>query len=401
MSLKFFLLGLVVPFLSAIALVWWIHPIIVHLALDKDLVDSPNARKLQKRPVPVLGGLAVYFGLVVGSGLVSVFFNTFVLFPIFVAVTVMMYIGTLDDIRGLSPRLRFIVEILIVLFLIYMDRRLLNDFHGVFGLHGFPAIVSIPLSLITGVGIINAVNLVDGVNGLSSGLCMAISCVMGVSFLLSGDGAMAILSFLCVGALIPFFLHNVFGYTSKMFIGDSGTLMMGTIMTTFVFHILDDGSLVALRFPDMSVIAFTLSCLSIPVFDTVRVMTMRILSGRSPFSADRNHLHHAFIEIGFSHAGTTMSVISLNFLNLICWFASWQLGAGPTAQLVVVLVIGFANTVLLFKLLRSSDEHSVFYRIVKTVALLSNIESNRYSRVFRRFLDADTARRGEAGDAES
>ena len=101
MNLKFLLLGIVIPFISAFALVTWIHPLIVKLAKQKGMVDNPDARKLQKAPVPVLGGIAVFWGVVLGVGLTSAVFDSYIFFPAFVAITVMMYLGTLDDLLSL------------------------------------------------------------------------------------------------------------------------------------------------------------------------------------------------------------------------------------------------------------------------------------------------------------
>lgn len=387
MSLRFLLFGIIIPFFAAMFLVKWIHPIMVDLALDKDLVDNPDARKLQKRPVPVLGGVAVYWGIIVGAGLTSMFFSTYALFPAFVVVTVMMYVGTLDDIRGLSPLFRFIVQIAAVCFIIYMDRHFLNDFHGTLGIHHLPLYVSIPLSIVTGVGITNGINLIDGVDGLSSGLCVFICAVFGSVFILSQDGLMIILAFLCMGALLPFFFHNVFGKNSKMFIGDSGTLMMGIVMTIFVFHILDDNSYVARAFPNMGTVAFTLACLSIPVFDTVRVMSWRIMRGKSPFLPDKSHIHHLFIEEGFSHAGTTFCVITLDFFNVVFWALAYFCGANATVQLLVVLCSGSLSTVGLYAWAKKMNKQGRAYKCFQRMARVSHIETKYWFHHLRVFLD--------------
>ena len=109
---------------------------------------------------------------------------------------------------------------------------------------------------------------------------------------------MTILAVVSVGALIPFFLHNVFGKSSKMFIGDGGTLVMGTVMSVFVIAILQSGSRVAAFVdPNVGLVPFTLAVLSVPVFDTLRVMSTRMLKGSSPFRPDKTHLHHMFIDM--------------------------------------------------------------------------------------------------------
>ena len=320
MTLSLWFFGIIFPFLAAMLLTTWIHPYIVRLAKRRHATDDPDARKLQKEPVPVLGGIAVFWGIMIGIGLTSMFFNSYALFTPVVAITVMLYLGAIDDLLGLSPLFRLIVEAAAIAFVCWMDQVNLNNFHGLFGLWYIPVWCSAPLSIFCGLGIINAINMIDGVDGLSSSFCVMACAIFGTVFTMSFDGTMAVLAALMAGSMIPFIFHNVFGKNSKMFIGDAGTLMMGIVMIIFVLHIIDSNSRVSLRFPTMGLVAFTISVLSVPIFDTLRVMTGRIIKGVSPFHADKSHLHHLFLEIGFSHAGTSVCVILLNLLNVLCWF---------------------------------------------------------------------------------
>ena len=194
--------GVLAPFFISMILVFCVHPYIVRIAKERGLVDNPDARKLQKQPVPVLGGLAVFFGVVVGLGVTSMFFNSYVLFTSVVALTVMMYIGVLDDMMGLSPVLRIILEIAFIGFVAWMDQVNINDFHGAFGVGMLPVYLSAPLCAITGVGIINAINMIDGVDGLASGFCVMACIVFGTAFMLSFDGTMTVLAAVTAGALI-------------------------------------------------------------------------------------------------------------------------------------------------------------------------------------------------------
>lgn len=160
-SMRMWLGTVLLPFICSLLLVALIHPLVVKVALLKNIVDKPNHRKLQIRPVPVLGGLAVYWGIVIGAGLTSVIFHTDVLFTSVVALTVMMYMGALDDTLGISAISRLIFEIIVVAFIVYMDTVNLNHFHGLFGIEKLPVYLSIPLCTVACVGIINAVNMID------------------------------------------------------------------------------------------------------------------------------------------------------------------------------------------------------------------------------------------------
>lgn len=379
--------GIILPFVSAMVLVFLVHPFVVRIARKIQIVDRPDARKLQDRPVPVLGGVAVIWGIIVGAGITSVFFNSYALFTSVVAITVMLYVGLADDILGLSPVGRLIIEIMVIAFVVLMDQTSMNDFHGLFGIHKLPVYLSLPLVAFGGCGIINAINMIDGVDGLSSGLCIMACLAFGLFFCASYDGTMAVMCALAAGALIPFFLHNVFGHRSKMFIGDSGTLMMGMLMTIFTLHTVDNDSRVAFNFTNMGVVAFTISVLSVPIFDTLRVMSGRMMKGVSPFHADKSHLHHLFIEIGFSHVGTAMAVIFLNMLNIVCWFVSYQLGADATGQFIVVVVVGTLNTMVFYYIVRRLNHEHWPYRMLKRLAALSHIEEGAFYRGMRRLMD--------------
>ena len=202
-----------------------------------------------------------------------------------------------------------------------------------------------PLTVVAAVRIINAINLVDGVNGLSSGYCIMACLIFGTLFFLAGEAPMTILAAVSVGALIPFFLHNVFGKTSKMFIGDGGTLVMGVVMSVFVIAILQNGSRVAAYVnPNVGLVPFTLAVLSVPVFDTLRVMSTRILKGTSPFRPDKTHLHHMFIDLGCSHVATTLAILGVNMFVVLCWWALEASGFSIAVQLYAVIAVSLLVT---------------------------------------------------------
>ncbi len=375
MEVYTFIQIVLLPFFTALLCVALVHPTMVRIALLKGIVDVPNARKLQRTPVPILGGVSVFLGIVVGLGVTSVFENCTDLFVVVMAATVMLYMGIGDDILGLSPRIRFIVEILMVLCLIGIGGYSLNDFHGLWGLELIPGWVAIPLTIFASVGIINAINLIDGVDGLSSGFCI-IACIMfGSLFYLSGDASMTILAALSAGALVPFFFHNVYGKTSKMFIGDGGTLVLGVIISVFVIRMLQHDTPCGWYVDHgMGLIPFTLAVLSVPVFDTLRVMTARILRGHSPFLPDKTHLHHLFISLGFSHAGTTGVILTLNTLVVLLWWAMYAAGASIDMQLYGVLILGFLITTGLYYPLQNLNPSGRLHRILHHIGHKTHIE---------------------------
>lgn len=372
----------------------WVHPKILKIAILKNLVDNPDARKLQRNPVPVMGGLAVFFGIIIGlCSSQTIFGSSFEdvsdAFLLVSAMLIMLYVGTIDDILDLTPTVRFIIEILIVLWLMYVNKTSINDFWGLWGIEEIPLWFSWPLTIFAAVGIINAINLIDGVNGLSSGFCFMASVFFATVFYITGNVKMTILAVSAAGAIIPFFLHNVFGDKTKMFIGDGGTLVIGTMMSIFVMDILHSDSLCApLAEKGMGLIPLTLSILCIPVFDTLRVMSMRIMRGTSPFHPDRTHLHHIFIELGFSHVGTTVSILSLNSLVVAMWYISYKLGAPVDIQLYIVLALSILVTFVFYKFASTQIKRKGRgLRFMKRIGKSIHFEKKGFWLIVRKFID--------------
>lgn len=181
--------------------------------------------------------------------------------------------------------------------------------------------------------------MIDGVNGLSSGLCMALSCIIGIIFYKRFDFGNAAFAFCFAASLIPFYLHNVFGKESKMFIGDAGTMVMGLLVSWFTIRILSSQSVPSIpeHGRDMCLVALMLAVASVPIADTLRVMTGRILNGRSPFSPDKTHLHHVFIAAGVSHFITHLSEIIINLVVVVIWLVSYRSGLSQEAQLYITV----------------------------------------------------------------
>jgi UDP-N-acetylmuramyl pentapeptide phosphotransferase/UDP-N-acetylglucosamine-1-phosphate transferase len=281
------------------------------------------------------------------------------------------------------------VEIIVIAWLMYTSGSSINCFWGLWGISTIPMWLSYALTIFAAVGIINAINLIDGVNGLSSGFCFMSSALFAIFFHLTGNQVMTTLALSAAGAIIPFFLHNVFGQSTKMFIGDGGTLVIGTMMAMFVMNILGENSgSIALATKGVGLIPFTLAVLSIPIFDTLRVMSTRIINKKSPFHPDKTHLHHMFIDLGFSHIGTTVSILSLNFLIVVAWFVSYKLGASIDLQLYIVVALSILVTFVLYcfaqrQIAKKGKCLNHFKRIAKTL----HIEKKGIWRTLQRFID--------------
>ena len=336
---------IVVVFIIALVVASLMHQPVLYYAKKHHIFDNPEARKLQRRPVPVMGGFVVFIGALVGSLCYWFKYDCLSIVPIQIAMLMMLIIGAWDDLRKVPPGLRFVMEVLIVTALALGNNYPINDLHGLWGVHEISLWVAWPLTIIGCVGIINAINMIDGIDGLSSGICIMAFGFYSWMFFRGHDFVRAALGVSIVGALIPFFIMNVFGKRSKMFIGDAGTMMLGIALCDMVMAMLTKGSASAAKMEnnEICVIAFVYAVLSVPVCDTVRVMLGRISRGESPFYPDKTHLHHAFIDYGFHHLETSLLEIMLNMLVILVFAIfsrsylpmQWQLYGTVAASIAV------------------------------------------------------------------
>lgn len=333
-----------------------VFPRALKFAREHGIVDNPNARKLQRVPVPVFGGIVVYSGILVGGILLSLFMHSNVVMWGMVAMTIMMAIGIWDDMKDISASLRLIIEIVMVGGFIALTDIYIDDFHGLWGIDEVDPWISIPLSIFLGVGTINAVNLIDGVDGYSSGYGMLACSCFAIAFHQVWSIEMVCLTIIVIGALIPFFMHNVFGQRSRMFIGDGGTLMLGMLMVVMAFYGMSSkGKLDGQEDSGVCLAAFILSVGCIPLFDTLRVMVMRILRGYSPFKPDKTHLHHLFIDMGFSHLGAALFILLMNFIVVLIWFATYKMGLSLDMQMYVIVAMGMLVTFGFYKFMKTQQ----------------------------------------------
>lgn len=390
------LINCAIVLLVSLVVAWVVYPKILLISIHKNIVDSPNARKLQKMPVPILGGFVVFSGILVALLCVSSQVDIGALFTILCIMTVMLMTGLADDIISLTAKGRFLIEIFVMVILMMSNHSLtMHNFHGLWGIYEIPMWIAVPLTIVAGVGIINATNLIDGIDGLSSGYCVFACGLFAFFFYLTNQTLNLFLALASVGGLIPFFMHNVFGKYSKMFIGDAGTLLMGSIMAYFVITALHLEPCEYGLQDNFGTIPMLLSILAVPVFDTLRVMITRILKGTSPFNPDKTHLHHMFIRLGFSHIGATVTILSLNAFVVLIWLTMYLLGYSQDMQLYVVVLLSISITVLLYQYVENSISKSettgnklpIIIRILTIIGHNIGLERGPFLKFLGRWMD--------------
>ena len=345
-----------IALLLAAVCVWGVHPRLVKFAFDNNVVDKPNARKLNQVPVPVLGGVGVFMGFAIALYTIAAIARIQLPHIYAVALLLMLGVGLIDDLYDLKPKVKFSAQILAVLLLYFVGDLRIDNLHGILGVYDVPMIVSLPLTLIACVGLINSLNLIDGIDGLSSGYSIVASILFAAWTCMQSNNVNLLMACALVGALVPFFIYNVFGTRHKMFIGDAGSHLLGVMFCILSLNVIDSSS--CSGNVEAALIPFVLAVLSHPVFDTLRVMTMRMCKGHSPFKADKTHLHHALVGKGLTHLTTTLIIIGLNLLVVGTWLVCYKCNMSATAQLVVVIMAAMLCIVLPYPILTREKKAS-------------------------------------------
>lgn len=319
-------------------------PVVIQIAEQKKLYDIPDERKVHTRLVASLGGIGIFGGFLLASLLsIQVFLNPeFQYF--FAAALVVFFVGLKDDIMILSATKKFIGQIIAASILIHLGGIRLDSMHGLLGFDLLPEGFGLALSYLTIIVITNSFNLIDGVDGLASSLGILTMIVFGSYFFAIEYQAYALLAFAMGGALVAFMIFN--HHPAKIFMGDSGSLMIGLINAILVIKFINVGNapFVAIQIPAAVAIGF--SILIVPLLDTLRVFSIRIVNGRSPFTPDRNHVHHLLLDNGLSHAAVTFTCVGINvFFIMLAWFSR---SLGPNYLLLILLTVAFSGIGLLY-----------------------------------------------------
>lgn len=291
------------------------------LAILKNFVVKPNKRSSHTGCVPNIGGIIVFLAFCVSFMLFVRFDQLQEMQYVMLGVFLIFLIGVYDDLLQISPRKKLKGEMVGVIVLIVGGGFYVDNLHGLFNFGQISPWLAIPLTFVGFVGLINAINLIDGIDGLSSGVALMDSLCFGTWFYYTGNVEYALLCGILSASLIPFFLINLFGKRSKMFMGDSGALMVGFLLGVVAIKVCKLAVIPGhfLSLPAAPAVVF--SVLAIPVLDTLRLFASRWMRGNSPFSPDKRHLHHKLLTIyGGVHRKATFTILTLNLLFILLGF---------------------------------------------------------------------------------
>jgi UDP-N-acetylmuramyl pentapeptide phosphotransferase/UDP-N-acetylglucosamine-1-phosphate transferase len=297
LSFSLYKLG-IIAFVTAFVVAMIVMPALIRLIYRFKLFDLPDFRKEHAAPIPTMGGIASFLGMAVACVLWYRFSSDIFVVSFFFSIAVLLAIGMMDDLKNLSARYKFALQIAVALLIAFSGVRI-TSFNGLFGINELSVSAQYTFTVLAITGITNAFNLIDGIDGLAGGLGFMSLVTLGIFLTLCGDANNAVVAFALSGGLLGFLYYNF--NPAKIFMGDTGSLVLGFVTSVLCIKLiqlnLDFTTSVLPHAP-----VFVLSIVLIPVFDTLRVFALRIWSGRSPFSPDKNHIHHLLTNNGWNHS---------------------------------------------------------------------------------------------------
>lgn len=363
--------------ITSFLFVFTVIPSIIKIADIKHLYDSEGGRKSHTGAVPNLAGIAIFGGFLISFCLFCDFQAAPEVQYLLAALCFVFMLGVKDDMVELTPHKKFLGQILAAIIITYLGDVRLTSFYGILGISEIPYWLSIIFSTITIVFIINAFNLIDGINWLASGVTLVITSVFGIWFFVHGFNQYAIMSATVFGAIIAFMRYNY--SPAKIFMGDSGSLSLGLISAMLAVVFIEKSSAIvhsseAIPFHIKSAPSFAIAVLIIPIFDTLRVFSMRILKRKSPFQADRTHVHHQLIDLGLTHIQASLILVAVNFGFVLLAFLLQDLR--NVILTPIILGVAIISSVILYSLKPKTEEVSTTAKNVVENAPLNIQEAN-------------------------
>ena len=343
------------PYLSALsalvafAIGYICMPVTVQIAKKRNFVVKPNKRTSHEGAVPNVGGMNIFIAFFLTVAMVS--FDVIDQWHLlFIGIFFILIVGFVDDLIDIKARWKLAGQFVAGFFLIVLSDIRVHSFQGFLGIYELPLLVSYAVSFFVYIVIVNALNLIDGIDGLASGLGILYCLFFGIYFTLTGNPYLALSAYTLVGALAVFFIYNVFGRKNKIFMGDCGSLFLGFMINLFVFQflMLNAQQAVPEALYMASAPAVAICVLMVPLFDTMRVMITRIKKKQSPFVPDRNHIHHLLLKVGLKHRQVSFVLIieTLFFIALGILGRNWNI----TLLVAVALSLKIGLTFFLWKM---------------------------------------------------
>jgi len=339
---------ILLAFLFSLILSLYGIPVLVRIADNHSMYDHPNGRTTHLHPTPRLAGIAMFLSVILSVSLLTRI-DSFPGYQFAVASSIIIFfIGIKDDMMGITFSKKFIAQLAAASILILFAGYRFTSLHGYFGVHEISYPLSFLISLFFIIGITNAFNLIDGVDGLSGSLALTAFATFGGWFFINRDYSFALLCASAIGSIIAFLRYNLWSVKNKIFLGDTGAQFLGFMMAIVVirFNEMNLSSTIPWHVNAAPVVSFGI--LLIPVFDTFRVMISRMLQGKSPFHADRTHIHHHLLCFGLSHRQVTALLFCVSIIYAALAFTLQNINMYLATFLLVASALLLSYTLVYF-----------------------------------------------------
>ncbi|WP_282783297.1 glycosyltransferase family 4 protein [Phaeodactylibacter xiamenensis] len=301
-------------FVTSFAFTYLAIPPVIKIANERHLCDVPGERSSHFVATPTLGGVGIFTGILIALFMWVPFANHQFLQYLVGALFIIFVVGLKDDLEPMDAKKKLIAQMITAFLIVYACDIRIESMHGLLGFHSdFPYWFSLLVSGFTVLVIMNAFNLIDGINGLSASIGILVSTILGIWFFNTEQPAFAILAAITTAAYLAFLRYNIMPPT-RTFMGDTGSLILGTITATLVIQFITSNAALNIghMFHLQSIAAVSMTVVVVPLFDTLRVFATRMARGHSPLMPDRRHIHHLLVDYGFTHAQATGVLVTFN-----------------------------------------------------------------------------------------
>jgi UDP-GlcNAc:undecaprenyl-phosphate GlcNAc-1-phosphate transferase len=301
-------------FVGAFLTTYIIIPKVIWVTQVKNLSTPVIGRSAHKIPTPAFGGVAFFITLVLIVSFIQSIHLNYVGNHLIAALTILFMVGLKDDLIISTARVKLIGQLMAIAFILFSPELQITSLNGFFNTYEIPQWLSVFLAVVIMLSIINAYNLIDGIDGLAGIIGIIICAIYAVLFYFTNHSFYFMISVAIVAILGAFLRYNFASGTNKIFMGDSGSLVIGFLIgfLTLKFMVLEPFMIKEYDFKPENRIIFIIAILFIPTFDTTRIIISRLLKRENPFAADRNHAHHILIDLGLSHGKASILLGLLN-----------------------------------------------------------------------------------------
>lgn len=359
-GISIFYVKLIFGFVLSFLITFMTIPTIVKISRRKNLMDEPGSRSSHLRKIPNLGGIAIFFSLAVCASIFA--FELFELYKfLFASLVILLYVGVMDDIVVMRAYKKLLAQIIVTTLIVVGSDVRIRSFFGVLSIYELSYTFSVLFSIFVFIVLINAFNLIDGIDGLSGGYSVICSALFGLSYFRLGEYNyhLVVLSAVIIGCVLGFLYFNLSNYRqNKIFMGDTGSMILGFLLAftaiCFIDIFIDKNLPEVPRYFLQSAPAVTVAILILPIIDTLNVMIIRISKRQSVFVADKNHIHHSLLNLGLTHRRSTAYI--LMYYLFIVAVAFYLRHINVNILLFVVVALGFIGAYIPWFILKTKKK---------------------------------------------